>query len=130
MSFTYLASPYSHPDPAVRLRRFDEVCLVASRLMGAGEAIFCPIAHSHPIDSAESLPQTTGFWMAQDIPILRHAAKVKVLMLAGWNTSNGIAAELKTAALLNIPIEYIAHESSYLAPPLTAHEGIYEEERE
>lgn len=128
MSFTYLASPYTHPDPAVRIRRFEEVCLIASRLMATGEAIFCPIAHSHPIDVAEGLPQTTGFWMSQDIPILRHAAKVKVLMLDGWDASKGIAAELKVAASLGIPIEYIAHEP--IEPPRTQHEGIYEDERE
>lgn len=127
MSFTYLASPYSHPDPAVRLRRFDEVCLVASRLMGAGEAIFCPIAHSHPIAEAEHLPQTTGFWMLQDIPILRHAARVKVLMLDGWEASKGIAAELKVAAALRIPVEYLEFIDE---PPRTQHDGIYEEERE
>ena len=109
-SFVYLASPYTHPDPAIRERRFVEVCRVASDLMAAGSAVFCPIAHSHPIDTIAPLPQTTAFWMAQDLPILRCASRVVVLMLDGWRQSKGIAAEIAAAEAVGIPVEYMAHD--------------------
>ena len=107
MSFTYLASPYSHPDEAVRAARFDRVVREAAKLMQRGECVFCPIAHSHPIDLV--LPKIEGhsFWMGQDIPILRHAQKMKVLMLEGWEKSVGIAQELEFCRDAHIPIEYI-----------------------
>ena len=47
----YLASPYSHPDAVVREQRFRDVCLAAARLIRAGQIVFSPIAHSHPIAS-------------------------------------------------------------------------------
>lgn len=107
---TYLASPYSHDDPAVRERRFQEVCRVAAQMMAAGEIVFCPIAHSHPIDViGGSLPQTTEFWMGQDLPILRKCDRVKVLMLDGWQSSKGVAAEVKAAEAVGIPVEFIEH---------------------
>lgn len=104
--FVYLASPYSHADPAVRERRFVEVSKVAAAMMAAGDAVFCPIAHSHPIDVITPLPQTTEFWMAQDLPILRCAARVVVLMLDGWQTSKGIAREVAAAESVGIPVEF------------------------
>jgi len=107
MSYTYLASPYSHSDPQVREWRFGVVTRVAGALMATGEAVFCPITHSHTIDQACGLPSTHDFWMEMDIPILRHAARVKVLMLPGWENSKGIAQEVETAVANLIPVEYI-----------------------
>lgn len=104
--FTYLASPYSHTDPEVRQARFETVCKVALELMKKGEAIFCPIAHSHPIDVLGEQGDH-DFWMKQDIPILRHAAKMKVLKLEGWEKSRGIKQEIETAEKLFIPVYYI-----------------------
>lgn len=126
--FVYLASPYSHPDPAVRERRFLEVCKVASTLMEAGDAIFCPIAHSHPIDTIAPLPQTTAFWMGQDLPLLRCARKVVVLMIEGWDKSKGIAAEIAAAEAVGIPIEYMRHDGTVTAPPTSEREEIYDDE--
>ncbi len=125
MSITYLASPYSHPDPAVRHRRFEEVCKVAAELMAAGEVVFCPIAHSHPIDLLGNLPQTTAFWMSMDLPLLRACDRVKVLKLDGWDISAGIRGEIEEARAVGIPVTYIAHAPS--EPPRTAHEGVYDE---
>jgi len=124
MGFTYLASPYSHPDASVRLLRFHRVVREAAKLMAAGEAIFCPIAHSHPIDHALPAIEGHDFWMRQDIPILRHAAQVAVLMLEGWQASKGMARELQIADELYIPIRYI--EDRELQPLDTIVRGNYE----
>lgn len=109
MTFTYLASPYSHGDPEVREGRFREAVRVSARLMESGEAIFSPIAHSHPIASSLDPARVCDFdfWMTQDLPILAKAAKLKVLRLAGWQKSRGVAAEMNFAALNNIPVELI-----------------------
>mgnify|MGYP000004507069 FL=1 len=107
---TYLASPYTNPDPQVRERRFVEAYRAASALMARGEAVFCPIAHSHPIDLYAPLPQTTEFWMAMDLPVLRRCDRMKVLMLDGWQNSKGIALEMKAAEAMGIPIEFIEAE--------------------
>jgi hypothetical protein len=124
---TYLCSPYSHPDREVRTARFVRVVREAAKLMAAGESVFCPIAHSHPIDLA--LPKIEGhdFWMKQDIAILRHAARVKVLMLDGWQTSKGIAHELRVAGDLNIPVVYLHDDEAPIEAPRGTYEGVFDE---
>lgn len=108
--FTYLASPYTHPSPLVRQERFNKVLRVAARMMLHGEAVFCPIAHSHPIALAMTHTGAAtdhGFWMSQDIPVLRHASKLTVLMLEGWRDSRGVKQEIAFAREAMIPVEYI-----------------------
>ena len=95
--FAYLASPYSSPDHRIRESRFEAATQKAAELMRAGEVIFSPIAHSHPIDLYFRNPESGEFWMRQDIPILRHASKLYVLMLQGWESSKGIAQEVELA---------------------------------
>lgn len=105
----YLASPYSHADPSVREERYRAAKKKAAELMQAGHVVFCPIAHSHPI--AEDLPEefvvNHEFWMTQDLPILRAAERVCVLMLPGWMASLGVRRELEEARKHGIRVEYI-----------------------
>lgn len=106
--FTYLASPYSHPDPDVRHQRYLHACRAAAWLMRESHAVFSPIAHSHPIEIHGLEAQESGdFWKRQDIPILRHASQMVVLMLTGWNDSAGIKWEIETAESLLIPIKFL-----------------------
>lgn len=105
----YLASPYSHWDPAEKERRYREACRVAGRLMKAGERVFAPIAHSHPIEQAfeDGKPEGHAFWLGQDFAILRHASRLAVLRLEGWETSFGVTAEIDFARRCGIPVEFI-----------------------
>lgn len=102
----YLASPYTHPDPAVRERRHDIACRVAGRLMLKGRRVFSPIAHSHVIGLAIEKPTDRDFWLAQDSAILEHASELVVLMLPGWRESYGVSQEIKRATELGIPVSY------------------------
>lgn len=105
----YLASPYSHASAVVKDMRYREACRAAGRLMHDGHAVFSPIAHSHPIEQFFDGAKVEGhdFWLRQDFAILRHASKLVVLMLEGWEQSFGVRAEIELATRLNIPIEYL-----------------------
>jgi hypothetical protein len=107
--FIYLASPYSHADLKVMEERYTRVCKYAAELMAQGHRVFSPIAHSHPI--AEFMPDALRtdfeFWMKQDLPILRYANELAVLMLAGWQMSRGIRREIEYAAAVGVPIRYV-----------------------
>ena len=115
MSFTYLASPYSpvgdyspYQKKALREQRFDIVCEKAAELMLAGEKIFCPIAHSHPIEEVGMVDQQSGdFWLEQDFAIMQFASKLKVYRMEGWDKSSGVRREIEFAVKNGIPIEYI-----------------------
>src|SRR3990167_3152099 len=96
--FVYLASPYSHPDPAVREFRYRAACRAAASLMRDGMVVFAPIAHSHPIDSEFANPESGEFWKRQDAPYLNLCTQMAVLMLPGWETSKGVDHEITVAA--------------------------------
>jgi hypothetical protein len=103
----YLASPYSNPDPAVRIQRFEEACKAAGYLMKQGLAVFSPIAHSHSIEMFFDKIEPGPFWMKQDIPVLRHCSRMYILALDGWTSSKGIAEEIEVAEMCKIPISTI-----------------------
>lgn len=110
MSLTYLASPYSHKDQSVMVERFDIICEYAAELMRNGLHIYSPIAHTHPI-AQYGLPKGWEYWEALDTQFLKASEKMIVYMMDGWEESKGIAAEIKIAISLNIPVEY-HHASS------------------
>jgi hypothetical protein len=105
----YLASPYSHPDPAVRESRFREACRAAARFMRVGQAVFSPIAHGHCI-CTYGLPTDWRFWEPFDRHQLEKCDEVVVLMLDGWRESVGVQAEIRIAAECGKPVRYIAPE--------------------
>ena len=69
-TLVYLATPYTHPDPAVMEARFLAVNRVAARLMGEGLHIFSPISHTRPIAIAGDLQHDWEFWKQYDEAIL------------------------------------------------------------
>ncbi len=105
--FLYLASPYTHKNPAERHARFVAVCDAAAYLMHQGHVVFSPIAHSHPIDNCFCASESGDFWKAQDVPILRHASRLVVLRLPGWEESAGIKWEMEIAHQIHLPVNYM-----------------------
>jgi nucleoside 2-deoxyribosyltransferase len=111
----YLASPYSHPDPAVREQRFRDVCRTAAALLQAGQAVFSPIAHSHPLVE-HGLPTDWAFWQRYDRELLARCDEVVVLMLDGWQESVGVQDEIRFAHELGKPVRYVAPELAPISP--------------
>lgn len=103
----YLATPYSHKDPAVRTERFNMVNKVAGALMQQGLIIFSPISHTHPVAVKCGLPKDWQYWEKFDRAYLSCSNKLLVLCLDGWLESNGVQAEIKIAREMGIPVEYI-----------------------
>ncbi len=120
----YLASPYSHPDPAVREQRFRAACRAAVALLRAGHLVFSPITHSHPL-AQHGLPGNWQFWERYDREFLERCDEVVVLMLPGWKESVGVQAEIRIAGELGKPVRYLAPEDA-ARPPTLAHVGLEE----
>lgn len=98
MKKLYLACPYSHPDPEERERRVDLVDKKAAELMMAGNLVFSPLSHSHPISKHCSVdPCDNDFWLKQDLWILDICDEFHILCLDGWDTSKGIDIEFNRA---------------------------------
>lgn len=120
MSYSYLASPYSVLSPVskqvamtIRDRRYRKVCRKAAALMKEGKLIFCPIAHSHPIEviGMGGEIMTGDFWLEQDLAILEHASELLVYKMDGWHLSSGVKREIAFAEAHDIPVVYLEDES-------------------
>ena len=102
----YLASPYSHKDPAVMEKRFKEACVIAASLMRKGYNVFSPIAHSHPIAQYQ-LPKTWEFWEQYDRFFIQMCHRVIVCdNMEGWQDSRGVGAEIAIANELGKEVIY------------------------
>lgn len=101
----YLASPYSHSDAAVRQQRFDAACAAAAVLMRAGHRVFSPVVHGHPLTEF-GLPGDWSFWERQARWHLERCDEVVVLMLEGWDASEGLQAEIQIAGELEKVVWY------------------------
>jgi len=98
----YLASPYSHPDPAVRQRRFEAACQATARMIRDGRPVFCPVVHSHPL-TRHGLPGDWRFWERYDRVYMASSREFAILALVGWKESQGIRAEVRIARELGMP---------------------------
>jgi nucleoside 2-deoxyribosyltransferase len=114
---TYLALPYSHPDPRVRADRFEAANRAAAALMRAGYSVFSPISHSHPI-SVYGVPGDWTRWELLDRRMLRQCDEAVVLTLDGWRESRGVQAELAMAAALNLPVRHLSLAEATSSPEL------------
>ena len=113
----YLASPYSHPDAAVREQRYRAACRAAAALLRAGEPAISPIAHSHPLVEL-GLPADWTFWQRFDRDLLARCDAVVVLTLDGWETSVGVREEVRIAQELGKPVRYVAPALANVSPTL------------
>ncbi len=107
MKLTYLATPYTHADKAVMLKRFEVVNRVASELMRGGKLVFSPISHTHPIALAGELPTDWHFWKQYDHAVMKCCGDMVVLRQDGWRESVGVNAEIQIAQELDIPVTFI-----------------------
>lgn len=114
----YLASPYSHPEAAIREARFQAVCQAAAALIRAGQVVFSPIAHSHGMVTF-GLPTDWPFWERCDREHLARCDEVMVLTLGGWRESAGVTAEIRIAGELGKRVRYLAPEAA--GSPTLAH---------
>lgn len=106
----YLASPYSHPDPTVREKRYHDACKAVVRLIQNGGLVYSPIVHSHPL-ALQGLPTDWEYWREFDMAMLSRAEELVVLVIDGWWESEGVQAEIRAAEEMGIPVRYIEHGS-------------------
>ena len=102
----YLASPHSHPDPAVREDRYRQVCRVAADFFASGTYVYCPIAHTHQIAQSMHDAMSWDAWRAYDTYMLSLCEMLIVVKLDGWEESLGVAAEIELAQSMGLPLRY------------------------
>ena len=107
----YLAVPYTDPVPAVQRARYMAVTHAAAKLWAAGQMVFSPITHSHPIKLAGNLSGSWDDYAAYDTFVIQNLCSgVCLLTLLGWESSVGVRAELKLAEELGLPVRRLDPE--------------------
>ena len=103
---TYLASPYTHPDAAVREARYQAACRMAASMIRDGKHVFSPIVLSHPLAEL-GLPSQWEDWEAFDRSMIGFCSELVVLRLPGWSDSEGVLAEIGIARDLGKPVRFV-----------------------
>lgn len=105
----YVASPYSHSDTSIEKMRYDMACYYTGKLMDKyyDSIFFSPIAMCHGIAAAVNLKTSWQTWKVMDEEYLKRSDEMWILPLAGWEKSNGLAAEIKFSQHLKLPIRYV-----------------------
>jgi hypothetical protein len=103
----YVASPYSHPNEAVRIERFNKVSQFVAELVYQGHCPISPITYGHTLLSYKDMPTDFEFWNNFCLSLLSKSDTMYVYMIDGWKESKGLNAEIEFAENNNIKIEYI-----------------------
>jgi hypothetical protein len=103
----YIASPYSHKDPEEIDRNFERVSKYTAQCTSLGEVVLSPITHGHTLSQFVKMPQNWEFWQNICETMLINCDSLRVLKMNGWETSEGVTAEIEFAKAHGIPIEYV-----------------------
>jgi hypothetical protein len=109
----YLASPYTDKSSRVRAERVTVVTRACASLSlrHPRKVIFSPIIHCHPLDRMQAGKFDYRFWINWSAHMLDLADAMWVLMMPGWQTSRGIAAEIQQNIAANKPTLYINYQT-------------------
>lgn len=110
MSYVYLATPYSHENPAVMDARADEAIRYVADLSSGGEVVFSPIVHYHEAAKRFGMPRHYEFWHGACTAFLDKASALYVVMLDGWRESLGVKHEIDRAREIGIPVRLIGRD--------------------
>jgi hypothetical protein len=94
---TYIASPYTHPDPAVQQWRANEAMAFQAWLLGEGYYPVSPIAMWHETANKCQIPSDAAFWYQYNRRLFSACDLVCLLAIKGWKDSQGVAWELEWA---------------------------------
>lgn len=105
----YLATPYSHSDDSVQLKRYIEVTKAAAWLMkNKNCSVFSPITHSRPIALCNSCGGGWEIWSELDLSIINDwSDELYILAIPGWLKSVGVNGEKDFAISCQIPVRLI-----------------------
>lgn len=104
----YLATPYTHRNPAVMEARFADAVAVTAWTLGRNIGVpFSPVAHWHLVAKVLPREYPHEFWMQLCKTQLMYSDELVIVPMEGWLESNGIAQEIEFAEALGIPVSIV-----------------------
>ncbi len=100
----YLASPYNNYYAGSEAAHRD-ICIIAGHLIQAGMALYCPIAHNHPIAVHTGMNlHDYELWMPLDKIMMNRCEILIIAHMIGWENSRGIKEEINYFVEANKPV--------------------------
>ena len=106
---TYLAAPYTSPDPEITEARRAAANHAATIMIKQGATLFSPLSYEDPLLKL-GLNMTPEKWYEFDLRILRKCDSLTILTIPGWDESHGVKLEIKEANRMGIPVRYVSLE--------------------
>ncbi len=100
----YLATPYTHPDPAMKERRYEQACALWHYFWSRGTVIYSPIVHARPTAKRYQIPGGYQTFQKWDEGMIEVATAVWVGMIPGYQESTGVNNETTFARSLQLPV--------------------------
>lgn len=91
----YLASPYSHEDPAVREQRYREAAAYVAASIHEGLAVFSPIVYTHNWYEEHGFGFEAWQWITFNEHMMKACDRIVVLRSEGFEKSTGVRAEIR-----------------------------------
>jgi len=109
----YLISPYNNPDPEIRQERYKQIAYISGKLAESGIVTYSPIAYWHPIVTGFDkldLGIDHLFWKFHNRKMISLSTQAFVVLLDGWQKSEGVKDDIQTAIEFSKPVEYLSIE--------------------
>lgn len=103
----YIASPYSHPEPEIRSKRFYIALYYAGALKKEGIVCFSPIVYGHHFALHNWTDTDHESWLDFNNKMMDMADEIHMLQINGWRESRGMQYEAAYAMENDIPLRWI-----------------------
>lgn len=106
----YVAGPYTHADPLIRVERFTKLTQVAADLVKQGCIVYSPITHTHPLDLCfvrDGVELSSDFWVDFDETFMAVCTEMLVVKLPGWDKSSGVRREMAYFQRHGLPVNFL-----------------------
>ena len=101
----YLASPYSHTNPAVREERYLLARHFTVLMLKTGRPVFSPIVYGKEMET--QIGTDFESWKLLNDRMIEICDGFIVLRIDGWEESKGVAYEIELAKSLGLSITYV-----------------------
>lgn len=114
MNIWYLATPYTHPERAVMVRRAETAHELSGLLQAKYDVVaWSPIAYYHAIALRHGMRTDHEYWLEIDAAYIRAFRRVMVAQMQGWRESRGVQWEIEFAKREGLPLEYVSSTHRY-----------------
>lgn len=107
LKLVYLASPYSHKDPKVIHKRFEDAMRACLWGWTKGYLVYSPIFYTHLLDVALDCTVPHTYWVEFGLRMIDNCDQLWALKLRGWTKSVGVKYEINYAKSIGKEIVYI-----------------------